>query len=53
MSYDLGANYLTWAYTETRAIAREDGAKTYREKSYTSIEILTDYEGKETARYRR
>lgn len=52
MSYDLGANYLTWAYTETRAIAREVGAKTYREKPYTSIEILTDSEGKETARYR-
>jgi len=52
MSYDLGANYLTWAYTETRAIAREVGAKTYKEKPYTSIEILTNAEGEETARYR-
>lgn len=52
MSYDLGANYLTWAYTETLAIAKEVGAQTYREKPYTSIEIVTDAEGKETARYR-
>ena len=52
MSYDLGANYLTWAYTETLAIAREIGAKTYKEKPYTSIEILTDAGGRETARYR-
>ena len=52
MSYDLGANYLTWAYTETLAIAREVGAKTYMEKPYTSIEILTDAEGRKTAGYR-
>ena len=52
LSYDLGANYLTWAYTETLAIAREVGATTYTEKPYTSIEIVTDAEGRETARYR-
>ncbi len=52
MSYDLGANYLTWAYTETLAIAREVGAKTYKEKPYTSIEIVRDAEGRDTARYR-
>ena len=39
-------------YTETLAIAREVGAKTYTEKPYTSIEIVTDAEGRETARYR-
>ena len=33
MSYDLGANYITWAYTETRRIAKEVGAKTYKEAS--------------------
>ncbi|MCH7505916.1 MAG: FAD-dependent oxidoreductase, partial [Proteobacteria bacterium] len=52
MSYDLGANYITWAYTETRRIAKEVGAKTYKEKPYTSIEIMTVSEDKETARYR-
>lgn len=52
MSYDLGANYITWAYTETRRIARELKAKTYLEKPYTSIEITTEAEGKESARYR-
>ena len=51
MSYDLGANYLTWAYTETLSIAREVGATTYKEKPYTSIEILKDGDV-ETARYR-
>ena len=39
MSYDLGANYLTWAYTETLAIADEVGAKRYKEKPYTSIDV--------------
>lgn len=38
-SYDLGANYLTWAYTETLAIADEVGAKRYKEKPYTSIDV--------------
>ena len=52
MSYDLGANYVTWAYTETLAIAREVGAKTYKEKPYTSIEIVRDAEDRDTARYR-
>ncbi len=52
MSYDLGANYITWAYTETRKTARELRATTYMEKPYTSIEISTNAEGKESARYR-
>jgi hypothetical protein len=47
MSYDIGANYVTWAYTETLKIAKELDAKTYKEKPYTSIEIK---DGK--ARYR-
>lgn len=38
-SYDLGANYLTWAYTETLAIANKVGAKRYKEKPYTSIDV--------------
>lgn len=42
MSYDLGANYLTWAYQETLAIARAVGARTYPERPYTSIEIAED-----------
>ena len=33
--YDIGANYVTWAYTETLKIAKELGAKTYKEKPYT------------------
>jgi protoporphyrinogen oxidase len=37
MSYDLGANYVTWEYQETLAIAREVGATTYTEKPYTSV----------------
>ena len=39
MSYDIGANYVTWAYTETLKIAKELGATTYKEKPYTSIKI--------------
>ena len=42
MSYDLGANYLTWEYQETLAIAREVGATTYAEKPYTSIDLASD-----------
>jgi cation diffusion facilitator CzcD-associated flavoprotein CzcO len=42
MSYDLGANYVTWAYRETLAIAKEVGAGTYPEKPYTSIELNRD-----------
>jgi hypothetical protein len=42
MSYDLGANYVTWAYQETLAIANEVGAATYPEKPYTSIDISPD-----------
>lgn len=42
MSYDLGANYLTWAYQETLAIAKAVGARTYVERPYTSIEIAED-----------
>lgn len=38
-SYDIGANYTTWAYKETLKIAREVGASTYEEKPYTSIEL--------------
>lgn len=39
MSFDLGANYLTWAYQETLKIAKELGATTYPEKPYISIEL--------------
>ena len=45
-SFDIGANYLTWAYTETLEIAKEVGADTYPEKPYTSLKIddgLTRY----------
>lgn len=42
LSYDLGANYVTWAYQETLAIAREVGATTYAEKPYTSIDLASD-----------
>jgi hypothetical protein len=42
LSYDLGANYVTWAYEETLQIAREVGATTYAEKPYTSIDIAPD-----------
>ncbi len=42
MSYDLGANYLTWEYQETLAIAREVGATTYAEKPYNSIDLASD-----------
>jgi hypothetical protein len=38
-SYDIGANYTTWAYQETFKIANEVGATTYEEKPYTSIEL--------------
>lgn len=38
-SYDIGANYITWAYQETLKIAKEVGATTYEEKPYTSIEL--------------
>jgi hypothetical protein len=41
-SYDLGANYVTWAYQETLKIAKDVGASTYPEKSYTSIELSDD-----------
>ncbi len=42
MSFDLGANYVTWAYQETLAIAKEVGASTYAEKPYTSIDVAPD-----------
>jgi hypothetical protein len=42
MSYDLGANYVTWAYKETLKIADEVGATTYAEKTNTSIDIAPD-----------
>lgn len=38
-SYDIGANYTTWAYKETFKIADEVGATTYEEKPYTSIDL--------------
>ena len=41
-SFDLGANYLTWDYQETLAIAKEVGADTYPEKPYTSLDIDDD-----------
>jgi predicted NAD/FAD-binding protein len=43
MSYDLGANYVTWTYQETLAIADEVGATTYAEKPYTSIDVAPDW----------
>lgn len=43
MSFDLGANYVTWAYQETLKIADEVGASTYAEKPYTSIDIAPDW----------
>ncbi len=46
LSYDLGANYVTWAYQETLKIAKEVGATTYAEEPYTSLELdakLTDF----------
>ena len=42
MSFDLGANYLTWAYQETLKIAEELGASTYPEKPYISLELSDD-----------
>lgn len=39
LSFDLGANYVTWAYQETLKIAKELGAATYPEKPYISIEL--------------
>ena len=47
-SFDLGANYVTWAYTETLKIAQAFGATTYQEKPYTSIFVSPD--GKVTYR---
>lgn len=41
-SYDIGANYVTWAYTETLKIAKEMKATTYKEKPYTSIEVTDE-----------
>jgi hypothetical protein len=41
-SFDIGANYTTWAYQETFKIAKEVGATTYEEKPYTSIELNAD-----------
>jgi cation diffusion facilitator CzcD-associated flavoprotein CzcO len=42
MSYDLGANYVTWAYQETLKIAKDVGASTYPEKPYISTELSDD-----------
>ena len=42
MSYDLGANYVTWAYQETLKITENVGASTYPEKPYISIELYDD-----------
>src|SRR5512140_51223 len=42
MSFDLGANYVTWAYQETLKIAESLGADTYPEKPYISIELSDD-----------
>jgi flavin-dependent amine oxidoreductase len=49
MSYDLGANYVTWGYQETLAIASEVGATTYAEMPYTSIDLASD---RKSYRYR-
>ena len=50
MSYDIGANYVTWAYRETLKIAKEVGATTYEEKPYTTIYVHSN--GEERAEYR-
>lgn len=42
MSYDLGANYVTWAYKETLKLAKEVGATTYQELPYESLKIQPD-----------
>jgi hypothetical protein len=44
-SFDIGANYTTWAYQETFKIAKEVGATTYEEKPYTSIDLDADETG--------
>ncbi len=41
-TYDLGANYVTWAYTETLKIAREVGAEMYVEDPYTALIVPED-----------
>ena len=41
-SFDLGANYVTWGYTETLRIAKEVGATTTPEVSYTSLKIYEE-----------
>lgn len=41
-SYDLGANYITWQYTETRRIARAVGAETYFEDPYSAMKVPAD-----------
>jgi hypothetical protein len=51
MSYDLGANYVTWAYTEVLKIAKQLGATTYREEPYTSIELYEEG-GKQKIKFR-
>ena len=38
-SFDLGANYITLGYPETRKIARAVGARTYRARPYTAVRI--------------
>lgn len=45
-SFDIGANYVTWAYKETLAIAKEVGAETYPEKPYTSLKVNADLSNK-------
>ncbi|MFQ5417249.1 MAG: FAD-dependent oxidoreductase [Myxococcota bacterium] len=39
MSFDLGGNYITPSYKETRKIARSVGAKTYRGKKYMQAQV--------------
>ena len=41
-SYDLGANYVTAAYTETLKLAREVRATTYTEPAYTAVSAPED-----------
>ena len=50
-SFDIGANYVTWDYTETLKLAKMVGADTGREVPYTSIQISDDGTG-EKAEYR-
>lgn len=44
-AFDLGANYITLGYRETRKLARAVGAKTYRARPYIAVRIPESGEG--------